>query len=349
MHHRIKCLAILTLTTLLLMTARIAHAEYCMDYSPQVKDFVAKSGGSFTRACWPTQSECQAYYQKTLSDPVHKFDFTGNCYSSGNSGGGSGITGGLGGGKGSTENAIKQQLVQGVLNGLLNPPAPKKQSQPQPNAATLATQHKILQQQLAEKAAAERAYYANQQQLLVDLKGDIAMSKPNTIDLKMPPEPSAVGQLGLLEREGRQAVSEGKLNSEKRSDWENPPKNLPAAILPKVPDPGPPVNAENEIKAKHAQDLLKDLLGRIGTSRQTVDKLDQEVKQLESTVAHEEQKATTEKKTDDDALRKAREALQRAKENREKAAAELRQLEEQEKQARSDMQQLGKANNSETE
>jgi hypothetical protein len=206
----------------------------------------------------------------------------------------------------------------------LDPPHPKngKGNANVFSPAISPAQQKINQQIQEEKAAEDAAYSANQQKLLLDLKGDIAVSKPNTIDLKAPPEPSAVRQLGILEREGRQSVSEGK-----RSDWENPPKNLPPAVIPKVPET---VGDRSSHEA-----LLKDLMGRITASRQKVTTLDQEVKQLEETVAKEEKISATENKADDDALRKAREALQRAKENRDKTAAELRRLEEQEAAARS--------------
>lgn len=224
------------------------------------------------------------------------------------------------------KDTVKQTLVEGIVGGLLNPPKPKSgKGNAHPAAPGIsAAQKKINQQIQAEKAAQDAAYSANQQKLLLDLKGDITVSKPNTIDLKAPPEPSAVHQLGILEREGRQAVSEGK-----RSDWENPPKNLPPAIIPNVPDP------MGDLKSQESH--LQDLMGQITASHQKVAKLDQEVKQLEETVAREENKAkaTTGNKTDDDAMRKAREALQRAKENREKTAAELRRLEEQAAAARS--------------
>jgi hypothetical protein len=243
---------------------------------------------------------------------------------------GSSSSSGIGGAKGSSEAAVKQALVQGIIGGLLNPPPPKKaKSQAPPAASSLtAAQHKINQQLLAEKAAQEAAYAANQQRLILDLKGDIAVSRPNVLDLKAPPETSAVRQLGLLDREGRQAVQ--AVSDEKRSDWENPPKNLPAAIIPKVPEPSSEVKGERSPEA-----ILKDLLGQITTSRQKVDKLDKEVKQLEEMVVREERKAATEKKADDDALSKAREALKQAKENRERTAAELRKLEEQTVAARS--------------
>jgi hypothetical protein len=240
---------------------------------------------------------------------------------------GSGSTKGVNNSKGSSnvlKNTVKQTLIEGVVGGLLNPPHPKSgKGNANPAAPTISpAQQKINQQIQEEKAAQDAAYSANQQKLLLDLKGDITISKPNVIDLKAPPEPSAVRQLGILEREGRQAVSEGK-----RSDWENPPKNLPPAVIPKVPDPVGDLSSQ--------EPHLKDLLGQITASRQKVTTLDQEVKQLEETVAKEERKPSTENKGDDDALRKAREALQRAKENRDKTAAELKRLEEQAAAARS--------------
>lgn len=88
---------------------------------------------------------------------------------------------------------IKQTLVEGIVGGVLgaalNPPAPKNpQSNIQPTAESIAQQQKLKQQKQAEEAARQAAFSANQRQLLSNLKGDVTSSKPNTIDLKMPPE-----------------------------------------------------------------------------------------------------------------------------------------------------------------
>jgi hypothetical protein len=324
---------VVVLPALLLLVAESATAEYCLNYSKPVQGFVAQHGGSGTRACWPTQEACEAYQKANQYDAVHKYDFSGGCYQSG---AGSSSSGSGKGTSNSFKNAFKQtlatEIVAGILGAALNPPPPKGgQGHAQPAAGPPApTQQQIDQQIQAQKMAQEAAYSADQQRLLRDLKGDIAVGNPNVMTLKAPPEPSASRQLGLLDREGHQAGSGGK-----RSDWENPPKNLPAAVLPKVPEPPTPVSAEGDVKGGRSPEaLLKDLLGQVTTSRQKVDRLDQEVKQLEETVVREEKKAATENNADDEALRKAREALQRAKENREKTAAELRRLEEQAASAR---------------
>jgi hypothetical protein len=321
------------LPVLLVIAAGPVQAQYCMDYSSSLQKFVRDSGGSNTRACWSTKEECIAYKNKNQFDTVHKYDFSGDCYPCTSGCGPSGPSGmgGMGGITGTSDAAIKQAIVGSMLNAALNPPPPpKQQTTTQPSPEVIAQQQKYKQQKLAEEAAQQAAFSSNQQKLLSDMKGDVAQSKPNAIDLKMP---SAVSQLSLLEREGRQAAT--STDKDKRSSWENPPKNLPAAMTPNVPAVPQPVSAEDEIKAKHAQDVLKNLLNQIGTSRQNMNKLDQEVKQLEETVKKEEQKAATEKKPDDDALRKAREALERAKQNREKTAAELKRLEDEAAEARS--------------
>ena len=284
--------------TLLFIFAGMAQAEWCLNYSSWLRSQNPKLGLS---GCVSSKSACEA------EKNAHSNWYSGICYQRG---GGSDE-----GGKGSAD-------------------AQKAKAQ----ADAIASQQKYEQQKIAEKKAQESAYSAMQKKLLSDLKGDVALSKPNNIDLKMPPEKSAAGQLGLLEREGHQAVAKGKHNDENHSNWENPVKNLPAAMIPKVPEVPQPTPVETESKAKQAQVLLGDLLGRIKESRREVDKLDREVTQLEETVAREETKAQVEKKPDDDALRKAREALQRAKENRKKTIAELNRLEEQEKAVRSEMQ-----------
>jgi len=286
------------LSTLLFILVGAAQAEWCLNYSSWLRSQNPRLGLS---GCVSSKSACEA------EKSAHSNWYSGSCYQRG---GGSDD-----GGKGSAD-AISKKA----------------------QADAIAQQQKYEQQKLVEKKAQEAAYSGMQKQLLSDLKGDVTISKPNNIDLKMPPEPPATGQLGLLEREGRKVTDEGKRNSEKRSDWENPSQKLPAAVILKVPEVPKPTRVETEAKAKQAQALLEDLLGRIKESRKEVEKLDQEVIQLEEVLVREETKASGEKKPDDDALRKAREALQRAKENRKKTVAELTRLEEQEKTARSDMQ-----------
>lgn len=323
------------LPVLIVIAAQPLRAEYCMNYSRQVQDFVKQNGGNNTRACWPTKEECIAYKSKNQFDNVHKYDFSGDCYPCTSGCGPSGM-GGMDGITGTSDAAIKQAIVGSMLNAVLNPPPPKKQQTSiQPSPEVIAQQQKYKQQKLAEEAAQQAAFSNNQKRLLSDMKGDVAQSKSNTIDLKMP---SAAGQLSLLEREGRQAAT--STDKDKRSSWENPPENLPAIMTPNVPAVPQPVSAEDEIKAKHAQDVLKNLLSQISTSRQNMNKLDQEVKQLEETVKQEEKKTATEKKPGDDTLRKAREALERARQNREKTAAELRRLEDEAAEARSTMSSI---------
>lgn len=334
MPRLIKALIIMA-PALLLIAGTPSWAGYCVNFSNALREADAKYGSGRTKASFATKEECEAYVRQSNSSSVHQYDLSGGCYPC--SGGSSlpGFSGGKGK-KGSTDAAIKQTLVEGMVQGILgpalNPSPPKKGTgvSKKPSASALSMQQKYEQQQ-REEAAREAAFSADQQRLLTDLKGDVSLSRPNTIDLKMPPEATASGQLGLLDREGRQAAAKGK-----RSDWENPPKTLPSAVTPTIPEPSAPVSAEGDLKGKPLpEEMLKGLLEKITTSRTHVEKLDQEVKHLEETVAKEEKKAATEKKPEDDSLRKAREALQRAKENREKTAAELKRLEEQAAQARS--------------
>ena len=349
--HRSLCaiLFFLPMIAFSVVSAPPVHADYCMTYSKPLQQKLNK-----TMECWPTQQACEAYRMKYQGHYVHKTDFVYSCFPRG-SNASSGGTYSSGMKKGSMENAVKQSLVQGIVGGLLNEglSGPSQSGNAGQGSAALLSpspmQQKYEQQKLAEQAAREAAFAAHQRQLLQDLKGDIRPGGSNILVLKGLPEPSAAGQLGLLAREGSQAASREPppiasrdLADDARSDWENRPKQLGSALSLKVPEVPKPIPAENEGKAKRAQEMLNNILGQMTESRQQVEKLDREVKQLEESVSREERKTVeprNEEKVDDDALRKAREALQRAKENREKAAAELSRLEAEEKTARADLQQ----------
>ncbi|MFA5321549.1 MAG: hypothetical protein WC373_02655 [Smithella sp.] len=327
MFRLIKVLTVMSV--LFFIVVEPAKAEWCLNYSSTV----IKNHPGNTYGCVSTREACLA----EQNNSAHGAYYSGSCWERGGGSASSGFSSGKGK-KGSANAAVKQALVEGIVGGILgaalNPSAPKiTKSKTQPSAEAIAQQQKYKQQKQAQEAAQQAAFSANQRQLLSDLKGDVILSKPNAIDIKLPPESSAAGQIGLLEREGRQAVSKGK-----RSDWENKPKNLPAAAIPSVPEVPQPVPVEDDINANNAREALKNILSRINESHHKIEKIDREVKQLEETVHQEEQKAVTEKKPDDDSLRKAREALQRAKENREKTTAELHRLEEQEAAARSAME-----------
>jgi len=285
-------------STLLFIVTGAAQAEWCLNYSSWLRSQNPRLGLS---GCVSSKAACEA------EKNAHSNWYSGNCYQRGG--------GSDNGGKGSAD-AINKKA----------------------QADAIAQQQVYEQKKLTEKKAREAAYSSMQKQLLSDLKGDVAISKPNNIDLKMPPDPPAAGQLGLLEREGRQVSDKGKRNGDMRSDWDKPSQNPPAAAISKIPEVPKPTRVETEAKAKQAQASLENLLARIKESRREIEKNDREIIQLEENVVREETKASAEKKTDDDALRKAREALQRAKENRRKTAEELSRLEEQEKTARSDMQ-----------
>lgn len=301
-----------SLVLLLLALPAPGLAEYCADYSGPVRNFLAKNGNHSTRACWPTQQQCESYLASSRSNSVHKYDYSGGCYPSGHTGSsGSGMHAkkGL-----SPANAAALSVMQNVLSGQ---PGGGKKGAGGSAAQANPQQQQLEDMKLRDQAERDEAFRGNQGDLLNNLKGDMAGQPAGTLLLKPVPQSSATEQLAGMIRENKTLEGQ-KLKPDQRYE-------LPG----RVPEVNP-VSAEGDAgKGITPMARLQELVGKIGAGKKKVEASDREVRELEAKLAKEEAKPKEERPADDDALRKAREALEKAKADRDRAAAELQQLENQ--------------------
>lgn len=184
-----------------------------------------------------------------------------------------------------------------------------------------AKQHVALQSQ----QAAERAEI---QKLRGELMGDITMEAPNNITLKpIPAARSARSQLDCVAniKPDLKDLDSGAGN------WERASGGC-ARVTPAVPEPPPPTRVENQ--ADQLAKMLDGLMQQITTKREALTQLDQEIVTREQEVAQESLKIVSPDKPESDAMRRAREALEKARADRARTADELTKLEQQEQSAR---------------
>ncbi|MDI1301390.1 MAG: hypothetical protein PSX71_05765 [bacterium] len=291
------------LLALLVLLASSAHGEYCIDW----KSWLQQSSGR-TGACWPTESECSSYYFSRCLNSLYKNDCAGMCYFK----------------EGMYPRTGQKKGGQSAAPGTA--PAPEND----------AFQKKMEAQKKAEAAAQDQQFRKDQQGLLGTIKGDVVITPANRIELKQAPAAgTARQQLDCAANEARNS------RNEKGPDWDNPGAGCtPAAgAVPPVPAPTEVTSDRYEVPTDPAlrAQFLAWMAGQLTQARQNLAESDRTIAAREQEVAREEKKAQDETKKpagESDALKKAREALARAKADRERTATELRRLEQQESAAK---------------
>ena len=297
------------LALLLAISALPVQAEYCVNYSSRVMSLARQAGSMNTRGCVATESQCNS---ARMSRPG---DYSGICYyvpgmyppTAGKSGGGAAA-----GDQGAKANADAQK--------------------------------KIRDQQRAEDEAAQRAAQQAGKDLMGGLKG---VESSSGLTIKLPPAPvggTARAQLNCVTRASTTSTREdaarlgpGAPVRGTQDDFENAEDCRP--VTPGVPEPSPPVPAGDGLPRDPAllARLLESLLTRQREMQQQLASQDRDITRLEAEVAREEQVPKVDLKTapaESDALRRAREALAKARADRQKTAAEYEKLQQQAQQAR---------------
>jgi hypothetical protein len=178
----------------------------------------------------------------------------------------------------------------------------------------------------AAKQAEQRAFDQDQQQLLRSVKGVPSSPEPeNNISLKPLPPPGGLA---------RSQLDCAARNPADRS-WEKRAIDC-SPVTPNIPEPPAPTRVDVPNDPASLASFLATLGQRISSSRETLVKQDQEIAAQEHAIAQEELKIADpgKPKGESDALRRAREALAKAKADRARTATELARLEQQEQAAR---------------
>lgn len=205
------------------------------------------------------------------------------------------------------------------------PPASPKADAPQSNTSGSDPLQSAWDQSIkAQQAAEQKQFQKDLESLKGGLKGNIAVGSQDQIRLKPPPSSDALHQLDCA----RAQSMTGGIETHGK-DWTYSSECVP--VRPDVPEVSVPVPAEVQGKIPQVQ---LELQQRITASRQQLAHQDNEIVRLEQVVQNEELKKPEIKKDapagESDALRKAREALAKAKAGRAQTAAELAKLEKQE-------------------
>ncbi|MFA6922313.1 MAG: hypothetical protein WC216_10760 [Gallionella sp.] len=225
--------------------------------------------------------------------------------------------------------------IQPMIDAIKAKKMKAKQAEIEAAKAADEMQHKQEAQQRAaaqsQRAAEQAAERIEIQKLGSELKGGLTIEAPNNITLK--PIPSAGGLArSQLDCAAHVRPDDNHSNPSEES-WESHMGGC-APITPNVPEPPKPTRVDD--RADTLAKLLESLKLRITKTRETL-------KQQEQMVAAKEQEVTRENlnivepgkpKGESDALRRALEALAKAKADRERTAAELTKLEQQEQAAR---------------
>lgn len=195
-------------------------------------------------------------------------------------------------------------------------------------AKAAAEQQQKRDAMMRQKAEAEQRAFAQEQRTLLNtLKGVSPSGPANNIVLKAIP-PGA----GLARSELDCAV-----HNKPEDSWEKQPKDCSpvARQVPEPPRPTPVPMPPSSDPASLAQ-FLAGIGQRISSSREALAIQDREIAVTEREIAQEELKIPDpgKPKGENDALRRAREALAKAKADRERTAIELAKLEQQEQAAR---------------
>lgn len=189
-------------------------------------------------------------------------------------------------------------------------------------------QRAAAQSQQAAEQAAEKVEI---QKLGSELKGGLTIEAPNNITLK-PIPPAGRSARSQLDCAASIKPDENHSNPAEES-WESHMGGC-APITPNVPEPPKPTRVDD--KADTLAKLLESLKLRITKTRETLKQQDQVIAAKEQEVTQESLKIVEPGKPEgeSDALRRALEALAKAKADRERTAAELTKLEQQEQAAR---------------
>lgn len=223
--------------------------------------------------------------------------------------------------------------------------ARKKKAKQQEQAAARAADAVRLQQE-AQQRAADQARQNEERKGIQNMKikgGELAA--PNNIQIKhAPPAPprtasappgSARSQLDCAARIAAQTAGQaraGELHKDPaQENWQQRPGDCtppPTAI------PEPPAPTRVETAANAQNDWLDALFKQMSEKRETLNRLDQEIAAKEQQVAQEQLKVVNADRGESDAMRRAREALEKARADRARTADELAKLEQQEQEAR---------------
>jgi hypothetical protein len=194
-----------------------------------------------------------------------------------------------------------------------------------------AQQRAAAQAQQATAQAQQAAERIEIQKLGSELKGGLTIEAPNNITLK--PIPPA-GGLARSQLDCAASIKPDENHSNPAQEsWESHMGGC-APITPNVPEPPKPTRVDD--RADTLAKLLEPLKLRITKTRETLKQQDQVIAAKEQEVTHESLKIVEPGKPEgeSDALRRALEALAKAKADRERTAAELTKLEQQEQVAR---------------
>lgn len=293
----------------LFMLVASARAEYCLDYSSGVQSLARQSGSGSSRGCVATEQECKAALISNASS------YSGSCY-----------------------------YVPGLYPPTHGATSGGMSSVDKAAKANDSAQKKIRAQQQAEEQAAQRTALQASRGLLQEIKG--VESSPG-LTIKMPavkPVGKARAQLDCVQRASSNSKREeaARLGPDAsargvQDDFENAEDCQPVpSNVPEVPAPVP-VGDELPRDPVLLAQLLDSLLVRQRDARQRLASQDHDIAKLEAEMRREEQAPKVDIKTapvESDALRRAREALAKARADRQKTAAEYDKLQQQAQAAR---------------
>ncbi|MCX7192099.1 MAG: hypothetical protein NTY60_00440 [Proteobacteria bacterium] len=189
-----------------------------------------------------------------------------------------------------------------------------------------------LKQEAQQRAAAQAQQSAERieiQKLSGELKGGVTMEAPNNITLKPIPPASGLARSQLdCAANIKPDINHSNPGEE---SWQSHAGGC-TPVTPNVPEPPQPTRVENQ--ADQLAKLLDSLMQQISTKREKLTQQDSEIASKEQEVAQEQLKIVNPGKGESDALRRAREALEKARADRARTADELAKLEHQEQTAR---------------
>ena len=293
---------------MLLMLATSVRAEYCLDYSSGVQSLARQAGSGSSRGCVASEQECKAALFSNASS------YSGSCY---------------------------------YVPGLYPPTSGSSGAMSSVDTAAKANddaQKKIRAQQQAEEQAAQHTAQQASRGLLQEIKG-VETSPDLTIKV---PAVKTVGKARAQLDCVQHASSSSKREEAARlgpnapvqaaqDDFENSEDCRPST--PDVPEVSAPVPVVEELPHDPAllAKLLDSLLVRQRDAQQRLSSQDSDIAKLEAEVKREEQAPNVDTKSapvESDALRRAREALAKARADRQKTAAEYDKLQQEAQAAR---------------
>ena len=303
-----------TLVVVLLLASGHVSAEYCLNYSSGVKSLARQSGSSSSRGCVANESECKS---ALMSNPR---DYSGSCY-----------------------------YVPGMYPPTLGATAKGASSVDQSEKANALAQKKIAEQKKSE--ADYQSALAQQAKNSLLANGIMGVSTSKGMSIKIPApitSGSSRNQLDCVTRSSASAARGEKaglgaevLGDEHHADFES--STDCRALMPNPPPvsaPAPVLETEIPNSREQIAQFLAALVGRMQQTKQVLANQDQQIDTLRAEVAREEQAPVkldlkTAQPVQSDALRKAREALNKAQADRRQTALDLEKMQQQEREARS--------------